>query len=353
MPDLVVTDIGVRRDDRQVLSAVSLSVPTGKIVAVLGPAGSGKTTLLKALAGLERPQSGTVRLGDSVVLDAARPVDPAADPGLGFAFEFQPLWPHRTVFDNVAYGLILRGTGANEIKARVARTLDDVGLASAASRYPHELPAGHRLAVWLARTLVCAPPLLLLDDPLAGFEGSQREQARAWLRMFIATHGLSGVIATRDAADAMALADRITLLNAGAIEQEGTPAELYEHPATLFAAEYTGSNNRLAGRLVEKSDRRAVIDVGGNRFEGLPRTHAGEGEAAIGVIRIERVRVGGGPGTNRLPMKLTARMYLGARSELVFVHQSVPGLIVRAHANLEPRYDAYHVEFPPEALWVF
>lgn len=353
MPDLVVTDIGLRRGDHQILGTISLTVPARKIAAVLGSAGSGKTMLLKALAGLERPQTGTIRLGESIVFDAAQPVDPAADPGLGFAFQFQPLWPHRTVFDNVAYGLVQRGTAANEIKARVARMLDEVGLVDAAERYPGELPAGQRLGVTLARALVCTPPVLLLDDPLAGFDARQREQARAWLRMFIGTHGPSVLFATPEPADAMAMADRITLVNAGTVEQEGTPIELYEQPKTLFAAEFMGNNNRFSGTLVEKSDTRAIVEVGGHRLEGLARTSAAPGEKATGVIRIEHVLVGGGPGTNRLPMRLTARMYLGERSELVFAHETAPGLIVRAFANVEPRYDHYHVEFPPEALWVF
>jgi iron(III) transport system ATP-binding protein len=353
MPDLVVTDIGLRRGDRQVLDKVSLTVPERGIAALLGPAGSGKTTLMRALAGLERPQSGTVRLGENVLFDAARPVDPAADPGLGYPFQFQPLWPHRTVYENVAYGLTLRGMGADEIKARVLRMLDEVGLAKAAQRYPRELPVGYRLGVTLARALVCKLPVLLLDDPLGGLDPKQREQARAWLRMFIGGQGVSVLLSTREATDAMGMAERVTLLNAGVIEQDGPPADLYENPRTLFCAEYMGTNNRFEGTLAEKAGERAVIEVAGHKLEGIARTAANPGDRATGVIRVERVLVGGGPGPNRLPMRLTARMYLGERSELVFAHETAPGLLVRAHANVEPRYDAYHVEFPAQALWVF
>jgi iron(III) transport system ATP-binding protein len=243
--------------------------------------------------------------------------------------------------------------GADEIKARVSRVLDDVGLAKAAQRYPRELPAGYQLGVALARVLVCKLPVLLLDDPLAGLDTKQREQARAWMRMFIGAQSVPVLLATREAADAMGMAERVTLLNAGVVEQEGAPADLYENPRSLFCAEYMGANNRFEGTLAERAGERAVIEVAGHRLEGVARTAGNPGDKATGVIRVERVLVGGGPGPNRLPMRLAARMYLGERSELVFTHETAPGLLVRANANVEPRYDAYHVEFPAQALWVF
>jgi len=148
----------------------------------------------------------------------------------------------------------------------------------------------------------------------------------------------------------MAIADRITLLNGGVIEQEGSPTDLYAAPATLFAAEFMGNNNQLDGTLIEVDDARAVIEVIGVRLAGLARTRAAVGAKVTGVIRIERMLIDGGPGPNRIPMKLTTQMYLGERWELVFVNDT---LTVRAYASVPLKHEGYHVEFPPDALWVF
>jgi iron(III) transport system ATP-binding protein len=148
----------------------------------------------------------------------------------------------------------------------------------------------------------------------------------------------------------MAIADRIALLNGGRVEQEGTPTELYGSPATLFAAEFMGNNNVIAGTLVENDGGKATIETIGCRISGTARTHAAIGETAHAVIRSERTRIGGGPGPNRIPMKLSTQMYLGERWEIVFAGE---GLNVRAYASTPLKHEAYHVELPPDAVWVF
>jgi iron(III) transport system ATP-binding protein len=148
----------------------------------------------------------------------------------------------------------------------------------------------------------------------------------------------------------MAIADRIALLNGGVIEQEGTPTDLYTNPATLFAAQFMGSTNQIEGTLVEKAGARAFIEAGGARLGGIVRTNAAVGEKATGVIRNERVLIGGGPGVNRMSMKLQTQMYLGERWEIVFVKDA---LTVRAYASAPLRHESYHLEFPPDAMWVF
>jgi iron(III) transport system ATP-binding protein len=155
---------------------------------------------------------------------------------------------------------------------------------------------------------------------------------------------------THDQIEAMAIADRITLLNVGLIEQEGTPIELYREPATLFAAEFMGNNNRLQGTLVEKVDKRAAIEVMGVRLEGVARTKAAVGEKATGVIRVEKVMLGGGPGSNRILMTLKTQMYIGERWELLFAKDD---LTVRAYTAAQLKHEVYHVEFPAQALWIF
>ncbi|HEY5167660.1 MAG TPA: ABC transporter ATP-binding protein [Pseudolabrys sp.] len=351
MADLVVKDLSLRLGDNEILKGASLTVVPGQVVALLGPSGSGKTTLLRAIAGLERPHGGSIAIGSNVFYDATRNIElPAEKRGLGLVFQSYALWPHRTVFDNVAYGLKLRGTPAAEIKSRVEKTLGQIGLGDLATRYPHQLSGGQQQRVAIARALVYEPPVILLDEPLSNLDAKLREEARAWLRTLIVTLGLSAVHVTHDQVEAMAIADRIVLLDAGTIAQEGPPTELYNEPATLFAAEFMGSNNRLDGPLLENSGGRATLQVFGERITGMARTKATIGAKAVGIIRLERVRCAASPGPNRLKMELKAPMYLGERWELVFAREH---LTVRAYASAPLKPGEHFVEFPPEALWVF
>ncbi|HEY2755715.1 MAG TPA: ABC transporter ATP-binding protein [Pseudolabrys sp.] len=351
MADLVVKDIKLRLGDNEILKGVSLNVPAGEVVALLGPSGSGKTTLLRAVAGLEQPHAGSIGIGDRVFFDAARKIElPAEQRGLGLVFQSYALWPHRTVFDNVGYGLKLRGTPAAEIKTRVDKTLSQIGLGHLGARYPHQLSGGQQQRVAIARALVYEPPVILLDEPLSNLDAKLREEARAWLRTLIVTLGLSAIHVTHDQVEAMAIADKIVLLESGVIAQEGPPTALYNEPKTLFAAEFMGSNNRLDGTLTENTDGHATLEVFGERLSGQSRTSAAPGTKAVGITRLERVRCASGPGPNRLKMELKAPMYLGERWELVFARER---LTVRAYAS-EPLQPGEHfVEFPPEALWVF
>jgi iron(III) transport system ATP-binding protein len=158
MPDLIVDDLALRYDQSDILRGVSVAVPAGKVVALLGPSGSGKTTLLRAVAGLERPHRGAIRIGN-VLFDAARKIDlPAEARGLGLVFQSYALWPHRTVFANVAYGLKLRGVGAAELEQRVGKALAQIGLAHLAERYPHQLSGGQQQRVALALRSSTNPP---------------------------------------------------------------------------------------------------------------------------------------------------------------------------------------------------
>ena len=351
MAELIVKDVALRLGDNEILKGVSLAVPAGEVVALLGPSGSGKTTLLRAVAGLETPHRGSIAIGDRVFFDAARGIDlPAEERGLGLVFQSYALWPHRTVFDNVAYGLKLRGVSTEEIKRRVEKTLSQIGLGHLAARYPHQLSGGQQQRVAIARALVYEPPVILLDEPLSNLDAKLREEARAWLRTLIVTLGLSAIHVTHDQVEAMAIADRIVLLDAGLIAQEGPPTALYNEPSKLFSAEFMGSNNRLEGKLVENSGGKATIEVMGERLTGLSRTKAAAGEKATGVIRIERVHCASSPGPNRVKMELKAPMYLGERWELVFARDNIT---VRAYASAPLEPGEHFVEFPTDALWVF
>jgi iron(III) transport system ATP-binding protein len=351
MADLIVKDLKLRLGDNEILKGVSVSVTPGQVVALLGPSGSGKTTLLRAIAGLEVPHAGTIAIGDKVFFDPARKIDlPAEKRGLGLVFQSYALWPHRTVFDNVGYGLKLRNVPAAEIKTRVDKTLSQIGLGHLGERFPHQLSGGQQQRVAIARALVYEPPVILLDEPLSNLDAKLREEARAWLRTLIVTLGLSAIHVTHDQVEAMAIADKIVLLDGGTIAQEGPPTALYNEPSTQFTAEFMGSNNRLEGRLVEVSGGKATMDVFGEKITGLARTKAAPGAKAVGIIRLERVHCSTTPGPNRLKMDLKAPMYLGERWELVFTREN---LTVRAYANAPLPPGECYVEFPSDALWVF
>ena len=351
MADLTVNDLALRYGDNEALKGVSISVPAAKVAALLGPSGSGKTTLLRAVAGLETPHRGSIRIGDNVLFDAAAKVDePTEARGLGLVLRSYALWPHRTVFENIAYGLKLRHVRAADIKARVEGTLDKIGLKHLSRRYPHQISGEQQQRVALARALIYEPAVILLDEPLANLDPKLRDEARAWLRHLIVSLRLSALLVTHDQVEAMAMADRIVLLNGGRVEQQGSPVELYAQPATLFAAQFMGNNNRLEGSLVERADKRAVIDVMGVRLEGIASTTAAIGDKATGIIRLEKVTLGGGPGANRILMSLKAQMFVGERWELLFAKDA---LTVRTYVSAPLKHELYHVEFPPHALWIF
>jgi multiple sugar transport system ATP-binding protein len=242
MAELIVKDVALRLGDNEILKGVSLAVPAGEVVALLGPSGSGKTTLLRAVAGLETPHRGSIAIGDRVFFDAARNIDlPAEERGLGLVFQSYALWPHRTVFDNVAYGLKLRGESTEEIKRRVEKTLSQIGLGHLAARYPHQLSGGQQQRVAIARALVYEPPVILLDEPLSNLDAKLRNSARDELKQFQRKLGTTTIYVTHDQAEAMGLGDRIAVLNEGKVIQIGSPQEIYLRPIDTFVATFIGS----------------------------------------------------------------------------------------------------------------
>src|SRR5690349_23454179 len=199
MAELIVKDVALRLGDNEILKGVSLAVPAGEVVALLGPSGSGKTTLLRAIAGLETPHGGSIAIGDRVFFDAARGIElPAEQRGLGLVFQSFALWPHKTVFDNVAYGLKLRNVSSSDASTRVTTALEQLSLGHLAKRFPHQLSGGQQQRVALARALVYNPPVILLDEPLSNLDAKLREEARAWLRELIVRMQLSALCVTHD-----------------------------------------------------------------------------------------------------------------------------------------------------------
>src|SRR3990167_4096373 len=236
---------------------------------VLFGSGSGKTTLLRAVAGLESPKAGTIRIGERVMFDGDQELEvPAEQRNLGLVFQSYALWPHKTVFDNVGYGLKLRKMSGGEIAERVKSVLGQLGLAHLGQRFPHQLSGGQQQRVAIARALVYNPPVILLDEPLSNLDAKLREEARAFLRELIVRLGLSALMVTHEQSEAMAISDRILLLNNGKIEQQDAPQSMYETPDTLFTAEFMGSNNRLPGQVVQRNGERVTLQIDGVAMQG-------------------------------------------------------------------------------------
>ncbi len=300
MARLSVEGVHKRLGENEVLRGVSFTMEHGEIVALLGPSGSGKTTLLRQIAGLDHPDRGRIVVGDEVLFDgAARTAVPAEERRIGLVFQSYALWPHRTVFDNVAYGLRLRRVRAAEVRERVDAILRQLSLGGLAARWPHELSGGQQQRVALARALVYDPRLLLLDEPLSNLDAKLREEARAWLRELIHRLGIAAVMVTHDQAEALAVANRIVLLERGVVAQQGTPQEIYARPASLFAAEFMGTNNRLVGAIAERSGASARVRGKGFEVAGVLREDLAPGDAAVALVRLEATRLLDGPAPGR------------------------------------------------------
>jgi iron(III) transport system ATP-binding protein len=351
MIELTVQDLHVTLGKNHILKGVSLEVKRGEIVALLGPSGSGKTTLLRSIAGLELPSQGSIRIGEQTVFDAARKTEISVEKRcLGFVFQSYALWPHRTVFENVAYGLKLRKIPAGEIRDRVGEVLRDLGLGDLGERHPHQLSGGQQQRVALARSLVYKPQVILLDEPLSNLDAKLREEARIWLRQLIIDLNLSAVCVTHDQAEAMAMADKVVLLKDGVIEQVGTPQEMYGAPKSLFVAEFMGANNTLNGTITDVDGDSARIEGSGWTLRGRLRTPLKAGDRATGVIRLEKIRLSQTPKENSLRLPLTTSVYLGNSWEYVF---DLAGVTIRGYGNEFVPPGEQLVDIPAEHLWLF
>jgi len=346
-------DYGSGASANPILKGVSMHLQRGEVVALLGPSGSGKTTLLRAVAGLESPKSGTIDIGERRVFDGSRKLElPAEARNLGLVFQSYALWPHKTVFDNVAYGLKLRKMAARDIEQKVREVLAQLGLGHLGERFPHQLSGGQQQRVAIARALVYNPPVILLDEPLSNLDAKLREEARAFLRELIVRLGLSALMVTHDQAEAMAISDRILLLNNGKIEQQGTPQSMYEAPDTLFTAEFMGSNNRLPARVVARQGASARLQVEGMALNATARGNGASDPDvdAAALIRVEEVRIGRTQVDNGIQLPLSTCMYLGDRWECLFRHGNAS---VRAYSKHRIDPGNYWLEMPAEKLWVF
>jgi len=280
--DLVIERLTKRFGTFVAVDDLSVTVPQGSFFALLGPSGCGKTTTLRMVAGLEIPSAGAIRVGDT---DISR-LKPYQRP-VNTVFQSYALFPHLTIFENVAFGL--RRRGKKDVRSEVQNMLELVELGAYAARKPAQLSGGQQQRVAVARALINKPEVLLLDEPLGALDLKLRRGMQIELKRIQTEVGITFVHVTHDQEEAMTMADTIAVMNNGVIEQLGSPADLYEHPATTFAANFLGQSNLLAGRVTDKDGDMLVLEVHGATITApVARSRVTAGESWVGV-RPEKV----------------------------------------------------------------
>src|SRR5262249_16373115 len=242
-----VRDLVVRYGGVVAVRGVTFTVGAGEHLTLLGPSGCGKTTTLRAIAGLEKPASGEIRIGGAPVFSASVNL-PAERRGLSMVFQSYAIWPHMSVFDNVAYGLRVRKRPEAEVTARVREALELVQLGELGARSASKLSGGQQQRVALARAFVFSPSVLLFDEPLSNLDAKLRAEMRVELKELQRRLDVTSVYVTHDLEEALAISDRIVVMRDGVIEQVGTPGEIYDRPRNTFVADFVGSANLIRGR---------------------------------------------------------------------------------------------------------
>jgi spermidine/putrescine transport system ATP-binding protein len=304
-PDIRLESVVKRFDDVVAVDGITLEIPSGSFFALLGPSGCGKTTTLRMIGGFEEPDEGSIFLGDRDVVGL-----PPYRRDVNTVFQSYALFPHLSIFENVAFGLRRRGVEKAQVRGRVTEMLRLVGLEGLGPRRPRQLSGGQQQRVALARALVNRPQVLLLDEPLGALDLKLRKQMQLELKAIQNDLGLTFVHVTHDQEEAMTMADAIAVMNRGRIEQLGPPSELYERPATAFVAGFLGVSNLLLGTVT--APNRVRLDTG-DELAADPGDRTGR--VAVG-IRPEKLRLGpASNGDNSLSGTVKETAYVGVATQ--------------------------------------
>jgi iron(III) transport system ATP-binding protein len=302
------------------VNEVSLSISEGELFFLLGPSGCGKTTLLRMVAGLYQPDAGQIRFRGQDLL--AKPIEKR---NIGMVFQNYSLWPHMTVFDNVAYGLKMRKIDRNEIAKRVSSALTIVDMQGMDDRKPGALSGGQQQRIALARALVYEPELILLDEPLSNLDAKLRKEMRAEIKRIQRQLKVTMVYVTHDQEEAAAMADRMALMNKGEIEQVGTPGDLYAHPASIFAAQFFGHANVLKGKVHQATPELVTVACGSVSLVAQSRQPFAVGDSVHVVFRPEHCRFAvSESGRNIIKGRVGHREFIGAVRNHTVVSEDQP-----------------------------
>lgn len=353
-PVVELSNVSKSFGPNNVLSDVSFSVENGEILALLGPSGCGKSTLLKILAGFFEADSGVVRL-------RGQPINgvPPYKRNLGMVFQDYSLFPHMTISDNVAFGLSVRRHAKREIEERVAYALDLVQLPEVEHRFPSQLSGGQQQRVAIARALAVNPSVLLCDEPLSNLDAGLRKNIQLELRRIQRETRITMIYVTHDQEEAITLADRIALLNAGKIEQLEPPQTVFEHPKSLFAAGFLGYTNFFEARVLSQSDSTLTVQLAGEHVVAVdvpePYPQSKHVTVCIREERIELYRRGEGvtaPTADRaaamIPSTITEIVYTG--TDYSIVAEDAAGVSLRARISVQAFHKDHFAEGTP--VWM-
>ncbi len=348
MPFLELTGLSKRFGALTVVNDISLAIEKGQLVCLLGPSGCGKTTTLRLIAGFLEPDGGEIKVGGRSISTPQRSLPPEKR-NMSMIFQSYALWPHMTVFENVAYGLRLRGLPKTEIQQRVDTILAATKLDQLAQRYPGNLSGGQQQRVSLARALVIEPEILLLDEPLSNLDANLREEMRYEIRRLHDKYRYTTVYVTHDQSEAMTTSDIIVVMNQGVIEQAGSPEDIYQRPLTEFVARFIGSANVFKGRW----DGGETVDCGnGLVLRCGSGDFAPQGESAVS-IRHHDIRIASTPPDSAAPNwiggQVARQVYLGPHRDYLV---NLPGgETVRVITPIDVMFEAgssVWLHFPPE-----
>jgi iron(III) transport system ATP-binding protein len=334
----------------QAVDDVTFQVAHAQCYALLGPSGCGKTTVLRCIAGLEQAERGRIEIGNRVVSDPAADIFvPVHERSIGMVFQSYAIWPHLDVFENVAYPLRVQRArlSRDEIVGHVTDVLALVGMAEMAQRSATRLSGGQQQRVALARAIVRNPTLLLLDEPLSNLDARLRESMRKELSHLIRQIGITALFVTHDQVEALSIADRVAVMNDGRIVQEGTPAEIYERPNSLFVARFLGAANVLPGRVEAREHDKALVVLDANRQKLVLATECQPGELVDVVLRPEHLVLSTTPpadSINAIPGRVASLAFQGSNVE--YDIDLTGGARLRAHTLSPVRAET------GQAVWI-
>ena len=308
---------------------VNLSIRKGEFVTLLGPSGCGKTTILRSIAGLVQPTGGEIEV-------AGRRIDnvPIHKRNIGLVFQNYALFPHKSVYDNIAFGLKYRNVEKSVIAQKVKRALDMVRLPGVEKKLPSEMSGGQQQRIALARAIVIEPDVLLLDEPLSALDANLREEMRTELKIIQREVGITTIFVTHDQEEALAMSDRIVVMNKGVIEQEGSPEDVYRRPESRFVASFLGQSNLLPGRITQVADGLATLQLSnGQTIKAAAPASVRDGDEVTGIVRAQKLLIGPA-GAGSMPGRIVSVSYLGGTAAY-FVDAG--GLKLQSIATIDDR----------------
>lgn len=312
MPDVRIEKLTKRFGDVMAVAGVTVTIPEGKIVTLLGPSGCGKTTTLRCVAGFENPDEGRIWIGGELIFDSQEKINlPPQKRGMGMVFQSYAVWPHMTVYENVAFPLKIRKLPRKEIEERVERAVTMVGIRELKDRMPSAVSGGQQQRVAFARAVVYDPSVLLLDEPLSNLDAKLRERMRFEILELQRKLGITTLYVTHDQEEAMVLSDEVVIMDGGKIIQRGEPEEIYFNPQNEFVADFIGKTNFLAGTVKAR-------------------------DKDLAVVAIQEAGLGGTIHTTRTDVPLGRRVLASVRPENIHIHLSKPDVDVNLwQARLE------------------